>query len=123
MLRTLSECGHCVPRKFICAREIVTRRLVRSWLFVVRAWVSCAAVGSWHVTADEPNAGADAGERPAKVRAWDVRTDGDMLVLKGHSTGVLSAAFCRTGFNGCFAAVGPDDKAISLFRCDSIEDA
>lgn len=84
----------------------------------------------------------DAPDRSQPPRVWDAKTSVDVLTLKGHSNGVVSATFCqdgervvtggadctarvwdtktgaqlvkidKTGFNGCYASVNPDGSRI-----------
>ena len=88
------------------------------------------------------DAARDASDRPQAARVWDANTSGTVLTLKGHTNGVVSAAFYQggervltggadctarvwdtktgaqlnkignTGFNRCYASISSDGSRI-----------
>src|SRR5579884_4316146 len=115
------------------------RRFAMPTLFCLVLLCSKTASAQQVGTGDGTGAAA---ARPHTIQVWEAGGGGGVLTLKGHSNGIVSAAFAprgdwvvtgsgdrtarvwdagtgallmsieRTGFNSCYAAVSPDGSRI-----------
>lgn len=106
-----------------------------AWIVLVSSKISSAQVTEVDTTRDAP-------DRSKTTRVWNAKNSGDVLALKGHTNGIVSAAFgprgdqvvtgsgdctarvwdaatgarlltiAGTGFNGCYATVSQDGSRI-----------